>query len=92
MEKLVDEVYELFSYNLYPGPSAKKGVYSVLIKIGEEEGWITAHSSTVKIITPYARDWTRYNSRFFISSHNSDLHHPWHRYKSRYWLEFRFAD
>lgn len=49
----LDEVYELFSYNLYPGPSAKKGVYGVLIKIGEEEGWITAHGSTVKIITPY---------------------------------------
>lgn len=47
------DVYELFSFNLYPGPSAKKGVYGVLIKIGEEEGWITAHGSTVKIITPY---------------------------------------
>lgn len=47
------ELYELFSYNLYPGPSAKKGVYGVLIKIGEEEGWITAHGSTVNIITPY---------------------------------------
>jgi len=47
------ESYELFSFNLYPGPSAKKGVYGVLIKIGEEEGWITAHGSTVKIITPY---------------------------------------
>ena len=49
----LDEVYELFSYNLYPGPSAKKGVYGVLIKVGEEEGWITAHGSTVKVITPY---------------------------------------
>lgn len=46
-------LYELFAYNLYPGPSAKKGVYGVLIKIGEDEGWITAHGSTVKIITPY---------------------------------------
>ncbi len=27
-----------FSYNLYPGPSAKKGVYSVLLDIGEQEG------------------------------------------------------
>ncbi|SCP97234.1 DUF4914 family protein [Anaerobium acetethylicum] len=45
----LDEVYELFSYNLYPGPSAKKGVYGVLLKIGEEEGWITLHGSTVKI-------------------------------------------
>ena len=49
----LEDVYELFSYNLYPGPSAKKGVYGVLIKIGEEEGWITAHGSTVKIVTPY---------------------------------------
>ena len=47
------DMYELFSYNLYPGPSAKKGVYGVLIKIGEEEGWITAHGSTVKVVTPY---------------------------------------
>ena len=23
----LDDVYELFSYNLYPGPSAKKGVF-----------------------------------------------------------------
>ena len=49
----LDDVYELFSYNLYPGPSAKKGVYGVLIKIGEEEGWVTAHGSTVMVITPY---------------------------------------
>lgn len=46
-------MYELFSYNLYPGPSAKKGVYGVLLKIGEEEGWITAHGSTVMLVTPY---------------------------------------
>lgn len=49
----LEDVYELFSYNLYPGPSAKKGVYGVLIKIGEEEGWVTAHGSTVVVITPY---------------------------------------
>ena len=48
-----DGLYELFSYNLYPGPSAKKGVYGFLIQIGEEEGWITAHGSTVRIVTPY---------------------------------------
>ncbi len=45
--------HELFSYNLYPGPSAKKGVYGMLINLGEEEGWITAHCSTVQVITPY---------------------------------------
>ncbi|NSW89987.1 MAG: DUF4914 family protein [Firmicutes bacterium] len=49
----LDDVYELFSYNLYPGPSAKKGVYGVLLKIGEDEGWVTAHGSTVMVITPY---------------------------------------
>ncbi len=45
--------HELFSYNLYPGPSAKKGVYGMLINLGEEHGWITAHCSTVKVVTPY---------------------------------------
>ena len=49
----LDEMYELFSYNLYPGPSAKKGVYGVLIKIREDEGWVTAHGSTVMVVTPY---------------------------------------
>ncbi len=46
-------VHELFSYNLYPGPSAKKGVYGVLINLGEHEGWVTAHCSTVQVVTPY---------------------------------------
>ena len=45
--------HELFSYNLYPGPSAKKGVYGMLINLGEEEGWVTAHCSTVQVVTPY---------------------------------------
>ena len=45
--------HELFSYNLYPGPSAKKGVYGMLLHQGEQEGWVTAHCSTVKVITPY---------------------------------------
>ena len=47
------EVHEVFSYNLYPGPSAKKGIYGVLLNIGEQENWLTAHASTVKVITPY---------------------------------------
>ena len=46
-------LHEVYSYNLYPGPSAKKGIYGVLLDIGEEEGWVTAHASAVKIITPY---------------------------------------
>jgi len=49
----LENMYELFSYNLYPGPSAKKGIYGVLLHIGEREGWVTAHASTVKVITPY---------------------------------------
>jgi len=47
------DMYELFSFNLYPGPSAKKGVYGFLLHIGEKEGWVTAHTSVVKVITPY---------------------------------------
>jgi len=47
------DMHEIFSYNLYPGPSAKKGIYGVLLNIGEKEGWLTAHGSTVKVITPY---------------------------------------
>lgn len=47
------DMHEMFSYNLYPGPSAKKGIYGVLLNIGEQEGWVTVHGSTVKVITPY---------------------------------------
>jgi hypothetical protein len=48
-------LHELFSYNLYPGPSAKKGVYGMLLTAGEkdENPWTTAHCSTVKVVTPY---------------------------------------
>lgn len=49
----LDSAHELFSYNLYPGPSAKKGIYGVLLNIGEAEHWVTMHCSTVQIITPY---------------------------------------
>lgn len=45
--------YEIFSYNLYPGPSAKKGVYGALLHFGETEGWITAHAAVVQVVTPY---------------------------------------
>ena len=47
------DLHEVFAYNLYPGPSAKKGVFSVLLDIGESEGWITAHASSVRVTTPY---------------------------------------
>ncbi len=49
----LDHLHEIFSYNLYPGPSAKKGVYGILLQIGEKEGWLTLHASTVQVITPY---------------------------------------
>ncbi len=45
--------HEIFSYNLYPGPSAKKGVYSALLHFGEMENWVTAHGSVVRVRTPY---------------------------------------
>ncbi len=48
-----DNLHELFSYNLYPGPSAKKGIYGVLINLGEKDGWITAHCSACVVVTPY---------------------------------------
>ncbi len=46
-------MHEVYSFNLYPGPSAKKGIYGVLLTKGEEEKWVTAHASTVRLITPY---------------------------------------
>jgi hypothetical protein len=49
----LDNVYELLSYNLYPGPSAKKGIYGFLLDIGEREGWVTVHTSAVKLVTAY---------------------------------------
>jgi hypothetical protein len=49
----LENLHEVYSFNLYPGPSAKKGVYGILLSIGEKEGWITAHASTVRVTTPY---------------------------------------
>ncbi len=51
-------VYEMYSYNLYPGPSAKKGVYGMLLSLGEKESWTTIHCSTVRVITPYDNEIT----------------------------------
>ncbi len=48
-----EAVHEVYSFNLYPGPSAKKGVYGILLTIGEREDWVTAHASTVRVVTPY---------------------------------------
>ena len=50
------EVHEVFAYNLYPGPSAKKGVYGVLLALGLKEDFVTVHASTVNITTPYDND------------------------------------
>ena len=47
------ELHEMYSYNLYPGPSAKKGVYGMLLAQGEREGWVTTHCSVVQVVTPY---------------------------------------
>ncbi|MBU4310925.1 DUF4914 family protein [bacterium] len=49
----LENMHEIFSYNLYPGPSAKKGIYGLLLNIGEKEGWLTLHGSTIQLITPY---------------------------------------
>ncbi len=48
-----EQLHEVFAYNLYPGPSAKKGVYGALITRAEREGWVVAHCSTVQVVTPY---------------------------------------
>ena len=48
-----EDLHELFSYNLYPGPSAKKGIYGVLLTMGEMEGWTTTHCAIVEVRTPY---------------------------------------
>ncbi len=48
-----DDRHDIFAYNLYPGPSAKKGLYGALLTKGEKEGWITAHCSTVQAVSPY---------------------------------------
>lgn len=53
VHKRGDKSHEIFAYNLYPGPSAKKGVYGSLLALGETEGWVTAHCSTVQVVTPY---------------------------------------
>jgi len=53
----LDDIHEVFSYNLYPGPSAKKGVYGILLDIGEKEGWCTLHSASVRLLTPYDNDF-----------------------------------
>jgi len=52
-----ENIHEIYSLNLYPGPSAKKGVYGALINLSEKEGWVTVHGSTVRITTPYDNEF-----------------------------------
>jgi len=56
------DVYEMFSFNLYPGPSAKKGIYGALLHIGEKENWPVLHASTVRIEN-------KINGRITVISH-----------------------
>lgn len=51
-----ENLHEVFAYNLYPGPSAKKGVFSILLDIGEHEGWITNHASACMVESPYENE------------------------------------
>lgn len=53
-----NKLHEMYSYNLYPGPSAKKGLYGVLLNKGEKENWIIAHCSTVHVVSPYDNTMT----------------------------------
>lgn len=72
------DMQEVFSYNLYPGPSAKKGVYSILLHIGEQEGWVTLHASTVKIVTPYEMELTIMHEGA-SGGGKSEMTEPFHR-------------
>lgn len=53
VHKRGEDIHEMFAYNLYPGPSAKKGAYGVLLTKGEKDNWTTLHTSAVKVTTPY---------------------------------------
>ena len=76
----LDNIHEVFSYNLYPGPSAKKGVYSILLNLGEKEGWNTLHASTVKITTPYELTLTIMHEGA-SGGGKSEMTEPFHRRK-----------
>lgn len=51
------DCHELYALNLYPGPSAKKGIYGALINLGEKDDMVTAHGSAVLITTPYDNEF-----------------------------------
>lgn len=71
-------VHEVFSYNLYLGPSAKKGVYGVLLALGTKEDYVTMHASTVNIVTPYDNDTTILHEGA-SGSGKSEMHEIVHR-------------
>ncbi len=58
VHKRTPELHEIYAFNLYPGPSAKKGVYGALLTLGEAENWVTLHGSTVQVVTPYDNIFT----------------------------------
>lgn len=72
----LDDLHELYSYNLYPGPSAKKGIYGVLLTAGEKEQWITAHCSTVRVVTPYGNRITIMHEGASGGGKSEMLEHP----------------
>ena len=53
VHKRLEDRYEIYAYNLYPGPSIKKGVYGFLIHQAEKENAVVAHAAATKVITPY---------------------------------------
>lgn len=78
-----NDIHEIFSYNLYPGPSAKKGVYGVLLSVGVEEGWTTVHSSAVKVVTPYDNEICFLHEGASGSGKSEMLEHPHRRIDGR---------
>ena len=50
------EHYEMISYNLYLGPSAKKCAYGFLLNEDEKISRVVAHSSAVKITPQGSKD------------------------------------
>jgi hypothetical protein len=72
----LENLHELFSYNLYPGPSAKKGIYGVLLTAGEKEHWVTAHCSTVRVVTPYGNRITIMHEGASGGGKSEMLEHP----------------
>lgn len=71
-----ENFHEVFSFNLYPGPSAKKAVYSILLNQGEKEGWITAHCSAVRVVTPYDNSVTIMHEGASGAGKSEMIEHP----------------